>query len=144
RGRGEEREWRRRRIDKLCEECHDVDKEGKYKLESRWRDIAHPPYVEGRGSSFVTCRLGRFGIGRLQTCRHGRRYFSLCLGRGRRSIVLRVGTPGYDTATARGDADMSMYIGEAVVGEGNEGAHIDLLIGSKDGPGGVAFRNALR
>lgn len=38
---------------------------------------------------------------------------------------------------------MSMYIGEALTGEGNEIAHIDLLIGSKDGPVGVAFANAL-
>jgi 5,6,7,8-tetrahydromethanopterin hydro-lyase len=38
---------------------------------------------------------------------------------------------------------MSMYIGEALAGEGNEIAHIDLLIGSKDGPVGHAFANAL-
>ena len=38
---------------------------------------------------------------------------------------------------------MSMFIGEALVGEGNEVAHIDLLIGDKDGPVGVAFANAL-
>ncbi|MBI1904485.1 MAG: formaldehyde-activating enzyme [Planctomycetia bacterium] len=38
---------------------------------------------------------------------------------------------------------MSMYIGEALTGEGNEIAHIDLLIGSKDGPVGQAFANAL-
>src|SRR6266704_6267510 len=38
---------------------------------------------------------------------------------------------------------MSMYIGESLVGEGNEVAHIDLLIGSKDGPVGTAFANAL-
>ncbi len=38
---------------------------------------------------------------------------------------------------------MSMFIGEALSGEGNEIAHIDLLIGSKDGPVGVAFANAL-
>lgn len=38
---------------------------------------------------------------------------------------------------------MSMYVGEALVGEGNEIAHIDLLIGSKSGPVGVAFANAL-
>ena len=38
---------------------------------------------------------------------------------------------------------MSMYIGEALVGEGNEVAHIDLLIGDKNGPVGVAFANAL-
>jgi 5,6,7,8-tetrahydromethanopterin hydro-lyase len=36
-----------------------------------------------------------------------------------------------------------MYIGEALAGEGNEIAHIDLMIGSKDGPVGVAFANAL-
>ena len=38
---------------------------------------------------------------------------------------------------------MSMFIGEALVGEGNEIAHIDLLIGSKDGPVGSAFAIAL-
>ncbi len=37
----------------------------------------------------------------------------------------------------------SMYVGEALVGDGNEIAHIDLLIGSKDGPVGHAFANAL-
>jgi 5,6,7,8-tetrahydromethanopterin hydro-lyase len=38
---------------------------------------------------------------------------------------------------------MSMYIGEALVGDGNEIAHIDLLIGDKNGPVGTAFANAL-
>ena len=38
---------------------------------------------------------------------------------------------------------MSMYIGESLVGEGNEVAHIDLLIGDKSGPVGTAFANAL-
>src|SRR5262245_33552162 len=38
---------------------------------------------------------------------------------------------------------MSMFIGEALAGGGSEIAHIDLLIGSKDGPVGVAFANAL-
>src|SRR5271156_1554341 len=38
---------------------------------------------------------------------------------------------------------MSMYIGEALCGDGNEIAHIDLLIGSKTGPVGTAFANAL-
>jgi 5,6,7,8-tetrahydromethanopterin hydro-lyase len=36
-----------------------------------------------------------------------------------------------------------MYIGEALVGDGNEIAHIDLLLGSKDGPVGYAFATAL-
>ena len=38
---------------------------------------------------------------------------------------------------------MSMFIGESLIGDGNEIAHIDLLIGSKDGPVGSAFANAL-
>ena len=38
---------------------------------------------------------------------------------------------------------MSMFVGEALVGEGNEVAHIDLLIGDKTGPVGQAFANAL-
>jgi 5,6,7,8-tetrahydromethanopterin hydro-lyase len=38
---------------------------------------------------------------------------------------------------------MAMFIGEALSGEGNEIAHIDLLIGDKDGPVGVAFASAL-
>jgi 5,6,7,8-tetrahydromethanopterin hydro-lyase len=38
---------------------------------------------------------------------------------------------------------MSMFIGEALAGDGNEVAHIDLLIGDKNGPVGVAFANAL-
>ena len=37
---------------------------------------------------------------------------------------------------------MSMFIGEALVGEGNEVSHIDLMIGDKDGPVGVAFAHA--
>lgn len=43
----------------------------------------------------------------------------------------------------KGVLRMSMFIGEALAGDGNEIAHIDLLIGSKDGPVGVAFANAL-
>src|SRR6058998_657147 len=35
------------------------------------------------------------------------------------------------------------FIGEALVGEGNEIAHIDLIIGSKTGPAGAAFTHAL-
>ena len=38
---------------------------------------------------------------------------------------------------------MLMSIGEALVGDGNEIAHIDLLIGDKAGPVGTAFANAL-
>ena len=37
-----------------------------------------------------------------------------------------------------------MYvIGEALVGDGPELAHIDLVIGDKEGPVGMAFANAL-
>ena len=35
------------------------------------------------------------------------------------------------------------FIGESLVGDGNEVAHIDLIIGSKNGPAGQAFLNAL-
>lgn len=38
---------------------------------------------------------------------------------------------------------MAMFIGEGQVGDGNEIAHIDLLIGDKAGPVGTAFANAL-
>jgi 5,6,7,8-tetrahydromethanopterin hydro-lyase len=38
---------------------------------------------------------------------------------------------------------MSFHVGEALVGEGNEIAHIDLLIGDKSGPVGTAFASAL-
>src|SRR5215472_19228031 len=36
-----------------------------------------------------------------------------------------------------------LMVGESLVGDGNEIAHIDLLIGPKDGPVGTAFANAL-
>jgi 5,6,7,8-tetrahydromethanopterin hydro-lyase len=35
------------------------------------------------------------------------------------------------------------FIGESLVGGGNEVAHVDLIIGSKSGPAGAAFVNAL-
>ncbi len=38
---------------------------------------------------------------------------------------------------------MSIHVGEALVGDGMEVAHIDLLIGDKEGPVGTAFANAL-
>ena len=37
----------------------------------------------------------------------------------------------------------TLQVGESLVGEGNEVAHVDLLIGSKSGPVGEAFANAL-
>ncbi|MBO8182278.1 MAG: bifunctional 5,6,7,8-tetrahydromethanopterin hydro-lyase/3-hexulose-6-phosphate synthase [Archaeoglobus sp.] len=36
-----------------------------------------------------------------------------------------------------------MRIGEALIGEGNEVAHVDLIIGDKNGPVGMAFANSL-
>ncbi len=36
-----------------------------------------------------------------------------------------------------------IMVGESLVGDGNEIAHIDLLIGPKTGPVGIAFANAL-
>jgi 5,6,7,8-tetrahydromethanopterin hydro-lyase len=38
---------------------------------------------------------------------------------------------------------MSMFVGEALAGDGNEVAHIDLMIGDKNGPVGSAFANSL-
>ena len=35
------------------------------------------------------------------------------------------------------------FLGESLVGDGNEVAHIDLIIGAKSGPAGAAFCNAL-
>jgi 5,6,7,8-tetrahydromethanopterin hydro-lyase len=35
------------------------------------------------------------------------------------------------------------FLGESLVGDGNEVAHIDLIIGAKTGPAGVAFCSAL-
>ena len=35
------------------------------------------------------------------------------------------------------------FLGESLVGDGNEGAHIDLVLGSKTGPAGSACCNAL-
>ncbi|NHJ26049.1 MAG: bifunctional 5,6,7,8-tetrahydromethanopterin hydro-lyase/3-hexulose-6-phosphate synthase [Candidatus Lokiarchaeota archaeon] len=40
-------------------------------------------------------------------------------------------------------AKSDYFIGEALIGEGADLAHIDLIIGSKDGPVGISFANAL-
>jgi len=45
--------------------------------------------------------------------------------------------------TVGGFEEHTYLIGEAFVGEGNEVAHIDLLIGDKDGPVGKAFASGL-
>jgi len=37
----------------------------------------------------------------------------------------------------------AMYVGEALVGDGSEVAHVDLMIGDKYGPVGAAFTNAI-
>jgi 5,6,7,8-tetrahydromethanopterin hydro-lyase len=38
---------------------------------------------------------------------------------------------------------LTLQVGESLVGEGDEVAHVDVLIGSKSGPVGEAFANAL-
>ncbi|MCK4480753.1 MAG: bifunctional 5,6,7,8-tetrahydromethanopterin hydro-lyase/3-hexulose-6-phosphate synthase, partial [Candidatus Lokiarchaeota archaeon] len=40
-------------------------------------------------------------------------------------------------------AKIEYFIGEALIGEAPNLAHVDLLIGSKDGPVGISFANAL-
>jgi 5,6,7,8-tetrahydromethanopterin hydro-lyase len=47
------------------------------------------------------------------------------------------------TSEERAHMASSLMVGESLVGEGNEVAHIDLLIGPKDGPVGEAFAEAL-
>jgi len=47
----------------------------------------------------------------------------------------------FEEATKRKEA--TYLIGEALMGEGTEVAHVDLLIGDKDGPVGQAFANGL-
>ena len=42
-----------------------------------------------------------------------------------------------------GDMAANFYLGESLVGDGNEIAHIDLIIGEKAGHAGAAFCNAL-
>lgn len=39
--------------------------------------------------------------------------------------------------------NFEFYVGEALIGSGMEVAHVDLIIGSKSGPAGIAFANAL-
>ena len=58
-----------------------------------------------------------------------------------KEIVDRIPTA---TADAPEESSGSTYlIGESLVGEGNEVAHIDLMIGDKDGPVGHAFANGM-
>jgi 5,6,7,8-tetrahydromethanopterin hydro-lyase len=37
----------------------------------------------------------------------------------------------------------ALMVGESLVGDGNEVAHVDVMVGPKDGPAGYAFANAL-
>jgi bifunctional enzyme Fae/Hps len=55
-----------------------------------------------------------------------------------RELADTIPTP-YLTETAEASGRPVYLIGEALVGEGNEVAHIDLLMGDKDGPVGEAF-----
>lgn len=59
-----------------------------------------------------------------------------------KEVIDRVPTMVADDADD--DSGKSVYlIGEALVGEGNEVAHIDLMVGNKDGPVGQAFANGM-
>ena len=78
-----------------------------------------------------------------------RRFAALCgmhvasLCKPFQSIKFKALLPRQDTFFLQGVQTMSMFVGEALAGEGNEIAHIDLLIGDKNGPVGTAFANAL-
>ncbi|MFT5324135.1 MAG: 5,6,7,8-tetrahydromethanopterin hydro-lyase [Planctomycetaceae bacterium] len=61
-------------------------------------------------------------------------------------VVLFHQTPSRNftgTRVRQQEKSMSLFIGEALVGDGNEVAHIDLMIGDKNGPVGAAFANSL-
>ena len=47
------------------------------------------------------------------------------------------------TDDAEEDSGPTYLIGESLLGEGNEVAHIDLMIGDKNGPIGQAFANGM-
>jgi bifunctional enzyme Fae/Hps len=51
--------------------------------------------------------------------------------------------PTAAAAFPEGKPESTYLIGESLVGEGNEVAHIDLMIGDKDGPVGQAFANGI-
>lgn len=51
--------------------------------------------------------------------------------------------PTIQTNINVGQQETTYLIGEALIGEGNEIAHVDLLIGDKNGPVGKAFANGL-
>ncbi len=57
-----------------------------------------------------------------------------------KEIVDRVPTVVVEAPVSSGS---TYLIGESLVGEGNEVAHIDLMIGDKDGPVGQAFANGM-
>lgn len=48
-----------------------------------------------------------------------------------------------DQRIVQGEVKFMYLIGEALIGEGNEIAHIDLIIGDKNGPVGTAFANGM-
>ena len=62
---------------------------------------------------------------------------------GRAGLLIVPEGQGRQRKLSSGVCSMSFYVGEALCGDGNEVAHIDLLIGDKSGPVGVAFANAL-
>jgi len=58
-----------------------------------------------------------------------------------KEVLGSISTPSPDVSV--GYMGSTYLIGEALVGEGNEVAHIDLLMGDKDGPVGKAFATGL-
>ncbi len=58
-----------------------------------------------------------------------------------KKVVDRIPTTILDESAEK--LGSAYLIGEALLGEGNEIAHVDLLIGDKDGPVGKAFANGL-
>jgi 5,6,7,8-tetrahydromethanopterin hydro-lyase len=87
-------------------------------------------------SELEFCRAARY---QMATSRRVHLAVPLC-----RRVNLPASRGSYGRSSGNQEVvDMSIYIGEALSGDGNEIAHIDLLIGDKAGPVGVAFANAL-
>jgi bifunctional enzyme Fae/Hps len=59
-----------------------------------------------------------------------------------KDIVDCMPTPAVDDAPQT-SGSTTYLIGEALVGEGNEVAHVDLMVGDKSGPVGLAFANGM-
>lgn len=71
------------------------------------------------------------------------RFLEELVAQGRFGSVSEAVRAAIDRFKERASSGGTFLVGEALVGEGNEVAHIDLLIGDKAGPVGMAFAHSL-